>query len=118
MLPLKQIVSLKYSLFLAEDIWLYNYNPRSYDGIVNDIFRTILFIEKKKFDIINRLIDVDRILMMVPLSDYSQYTQPKFEEIETSDAILFKVIFTFIIFTVPSNIILLFILYWIFKALY
>ena len=71
-----------------------------------------------KFDIISKIVDVDKILMTVPLSDYSQYTQPKFQKIETSDAVFFKVIFTFLLFTIPSNVLMCFILYWIFMAFY
>ena len=72
--PLNQLPSLKYSVFFVEDIWLYYYNPRQYDGIVNNIFKTIVVIEKMKFEIIKKFFDVDKIIAMVPLSDYSEYT--------------------------------------------
>ena len=70
-----------------------------------------------KFKIIANLINVDKIIDQIPVSDYSQYTHPRFIKLETSDVVLFKVIFNFFIYTIPSNIILCLIFYWIFRAL-
>ena len=117
-LPLNQLPSFKYLLFFVEDFWLYYHNPRSYSGIVDDIFKTIVTIENMKFKIIADMIDTESLIAKIPSSDYSEYTRPQFLEVETSDSVLFKVIFNFFVYTIPSNIIICFIFYQIFKAIH
>ena len=71
-----------------------------------------------KFRVLSNFVDTDQLIEQMPLSDYSAYTEPKFQQIETSDSVLLKVIFSFFIYTVPSNLLICFICYWIFKAIY
>ena len=41
------------SLFLAlDDLWLYHYHKKEYDGSVKVVFETISFIEEKQWEVI------------------------------------------------------------------
>ena len=39
-------------MMLLNDIWLYNYHKIEYQGIVKEAFKTIQFIEEKKWQFI------------------------------------------------------------------
>lgn len=41
------------SLFLAlDDLWLYQYHKKEYDGSVKVVFETISFIEEKQWEVV------------------------------------------------------------------
>ena len=41
------------AMFAAvDDIWLYNYHKREYDGTVQNVFETIRFVEEKQWDMV------------------------------------------------------------------
>lgn len=80
-MPLNQFPSFKYFIFFVEDMWLYSYHPRQYQGLVNQTFSVVISVEKMKFDLISKVVDVDSIIDELTLSDYSAYTQPKFMDI-------------------------------------
>ena len=40
---------LKWIFMVVDDLWLYQYHKQDYDGIVEDVFRTISFIEQRQW---------------------------------------------------------------------
>ena len=43
---------LKSIFFMVDDLWLYQYHKREYDGIVKRVFETISFLEEKQWEIV------------------------------------------------------------------
>ena len=43
---------LKWIFMVVDDLWLYQYHEREYDGIVADVFRTISFVEQRQWEVI------------------------------------------------------------------
>ena len=43
---------LKWMFMVVDDLWLYQYHKQDYDGIMNDVFRTISFVEEKQWEIV------------------------------------------------------------------
>ena len=38
--------------FIINDLWLYDYHEREYDGILKEIFKAISFVEEKQWEIV------------------------------------------------------------------
>ena len=43
---------MKFFFMAIDDLWLYQYHKKKYNGIVKDIFKTISFIEEKQWEVI------------------------------------------------------------------
>ena len=43
---------IKWIFMVVDDLWLYQYHKQDYDGVVEDVFRTISFIEQRQWEII------------------------------------------------------------------
>ena len=42
------------SMFAAvDDIWLYNYHKREYDGTIHTVFETIRFVEEQQWQLVD-----------------------------------------------------------------
>ena len=54
---------------------------------------------------------------ILPISDYTPYTAKEFVEIESSSSVVIKALFTYFIYTIPENILVCCLLYFIFKLL-
>lgn len=48
-LPVNRAPSLRFLYIFIADVWLYNYDNVSYEGILNDTFNTATAIEQVKF---------------------------------------------------------------------
>ena len=43
---------LKFIFFMVDDLWLYQYHKREYDGVMRKVFETISFLEEKQWEIL------------------------------------------------------------------
>lgn len=60
-LPLNQLTSFKYAVMFVDDLWLYYYDKRSYNGTIDVVFKSITRIENMKFKILGKFIDLEGI---------------------------------------------------------
>lgn len=72
--PLSQTRTLRIIFMIAEDFWLYVYNNRTYDGIINEILTTIMAIELMKFQCLDRALKLSSLKDQIPISNYTNYT--------------------------------------------
>ena len=50
------------AMFAAiDDIWLYNYHQREYDGTIQAVFETIRFVEEKQWEIVGLEEEKDKV---------------------------------------------------------
>lgn len=70
-----------------------------------------------KFRFLDNFIGLAHYAKDLHVSNYSQYTLSKFEEIEGSDSVFVKSNFSFFIYNIPENIVVCFFLYALFAML-
>ena len=114
-LPLNQIMSFKYAVFFADDLWLYYYDKREYSGVLEEIFFTITSLERMKFRIFSKVASLDGAQESLPLSDYKNYTRSQFVAIEGSEQVLIQTALPFFLYMIPQNIALCLLFYALFR---
>ena len=89
----------------VDDLWLYYYDKRSYNGTIDVIFKSITNIENLKFEVLGNLIDLEVIREKLPLSDYTAFSRDSFVQVEDSSSVVIDAALPFFLFTIPSNIV-------------
>ena len=71
------------SFFVAiDDLWLYNYHKRQYDGTVKTVFNTIRFIEEKQWEIIELEEIKDKIEQSIQEApSYNPFSNPTYLDV-------------------------------------
>jgi hypothetical protein len=44
--------SLKFAFFVIDDLWLYSYHKKNYEGVVKDTLEIIQYLEEKQWNAI------------------------------------------------------------------
>lgn len=117
-LPLNHAVLLKYAYLFVEDVWLYNYDSVRYEGTMAVVFNTSSLIESMKFRVLDRLLGLLPYQQAMGFSEqYSNFTRPRFVEIEGSSAVLLEACFAFFVYTLPLTLACCLALYFLFLQL-
>ena len=77
-MPLNQLTSFKYAVMFVDDLWLYYYDGRYYNGTIDVIFKSITRIENMKFKVLEKVINLESIRETLPLSNYTEFSRKPF----------------------------------------
>ena len=105
--------------FAVDDIWLYDYHKRRYDGILKDVFRTIRFVEEKQWEIVGLeevKDEVENSIQEVP--EYNRYSNPTYLDIERKNNLFIDSTMDFFVFFVPLTLVSVFLFNRIFYLLF
>ena len=70
---------IKFIFMAVDDLWLYQYHQQQYDGIVEDVFRVISFVEEKQWEIIGLEAVIEEASEGVEdMSAYNAYSNEKY----------------------------------------
>lgn len=102
-------------MFLVDDLWLYNYDSANYSGIMQQVFQTAYEVERVKWALINLALAFNNTSPRLPTSDYSDYSDSRFMEVEGKDSIFVNCIAWFLIFTIPQTILIMVVTNFLFR---
>ena len=111
------------SFFVAvDDMRLYNFHKKEYDGITKVVFESINFVEEKQWSVIglgDLENDIEEQVQNIPnFNKYNQYSNPTFLSKERKNNLFIDNTLDYFIFYVPLTIILVFIFNRIFYLLF
>ena len=104
---------------MVDDLWLYQYHQRQYEGIIRSVFATIALIEEKQWEIVGLSQYLDEMKAEIKeISQYNADSNKRYMEVSRNNNFLLDNIFDFLLLSVPLIIILEFIYYKIFYCLF
>ena len=105
-LPVNQMKGLKHLGLFIDDLWLYFYDRRYYNGSMLIVLETGNHIEDIKWSLFNYASKLNLKSTVIPTSDISRFSNPKHMEVDNVDDSFFRGLFNFMIFSVPQTILL------------
>ena len=122
MRPMLNIIrkrGMKFIFFMVDDLWLYQYHKRNYNGIVRKVLNTISFIEEKQWEIVGLEEPLKSMTRRVDdLPKYNPYSNKKYMEEARKNNYMISSLLDFLVFHVPFTFLVVFILNKIFYALF
>ena len=88
---------------LLNDLWLYGYADRNYTGLISTIFETITDIQLLKFEYLEKYLGLNRFKAWLRISDYREYSVPRFVEVEGASSVFLDSNFAFFVYAIPQN---------------
>ena len=109
----------KWVFMVVDDLWLYQYHQKEYDGIIRDVFKTIAFIEEKQWEIVGLEEYLSRMKDNIKeLPRFNAYSNLRYMEESRKNNALLDNIFDYLVVSVPFTLILWFIYYRTFYCLF
>ena len=109
----------KWVFMVVDDLWLYQYHQKEYEGIIRDVSRTIVFIEQKQWEIIGLGEYLDRVKdEMKEVRRFNPYSNIRYMEESRNNNALLNNLMDFIVFSIPLTLALWFLYYRIFYCLF
>ena len=109
----------KWVFMVVDDLWLYQYHQKEYDGIIRDVFKIIAFIESKQWEIIGLGEYLDRVKdEMKEVRRFNPYSNIRYMEESRNNNALLDNLMDFIVFSIPLTLALWFLYYRIFYCLF
>ena len=104
---------------VVDDLWLYQYHQKEYDGIIRDVFKIIAFIESKQWEIIGLGEYLDRVKdEMKEVRRFNPYSNIRYMEESRNNNALLNNLMDFIVFSIPLTLALWFLYYRVFYCLF
>ena len=95
---------------VVDDLWLQQYPKKDYDGIVEDVFRTISFVEEKQWEIVGLEEPLKSMTRRVDdLPKYNPYSNKKYMEQARKNNYMISSLIDFFVFHVPFIFLVVFI---------
>ena len=70
---------LKFVFLVVDDLWLYQYHKKKYDGTVEVVFKTISFIEEKQWEVVRLEGAIDAMEEKLPMiPEYNPFSNPTY----------------------------------------
>ena len=120
--PLVNLVKkkgMKNIFFALDDLWLYQYHEQEYDGVVKDVFQLISLTQERQWEIIGLgeyLFAVEDSIEDTP--KYNAYSNQRYLQEARKNNFLISSTLDYLILSVPSMIIMVFLLNRIFYLLF
>ena len=109
----------KWVFMVVDDLWLYQYHQKRYDGIIRDVFRTIAFIESKQWEIVGLEEYLDKIKdEMKEVRRFNPYSNLRYMEESRNNNTLLDNLLDFIVFSIPLTLAMWFLYYRVFYCLF
>ena len=109
----------KWVFMVVDDLWLYQYHQKRYEGIIRDVFRTIALIESKQWEIIGLEEYLDRVKdEMKEARRFNPYSNLRYMEESRNNNALFDNLLDFIVFSIPLTLAIWFLYYRVFYCLF
>ena len=116
--PFTNLRGLKYLMFLIEDLSLYFYSQRSYNGTMLTILTIVNEIEEIQWSLLKEKAKIDANPFSIPTSKLIDFSNQKHMEIDGVDDSFVRAIFSFLIFGVPPILVATLFFRGIFKCLF
>ena len=92
---------------MLDDLWLYQYHQKEYEGIIRDIFATIAFVEEKQWEIVGLKKYLDEMKAEIKdIPKYNAHSNKRYMEVARNNNFLIDNLLDFLIFSVPLMIVL------------
>ena len=92
---------------VIDDLWLYQYHQKEYEGIIRDIFTTIAFVEEKQWEIVGLSQYLDEMKAEIKeISQYNADSNKRYMEVSRNNNFLLDNIFDFLLLSVPLMLVL------------
>ena len=113
----KNIHGCKSFMLVVDDLWLYNYDKRQYRELMQVVLTAIQEIESVKWSLFNYYALMPQFLDEVKISNYTPYSNAKYNEVEEKDSSFARSVGLFSVLTVPQMLILCLVLWRIFLCI-
>ena len=100
----------KYLGIIFEDIAMYFYDKREYNGAIQEALVTTNKIEETKWNMLSFVVKIPINSSIIPTTPITEFSNPKHVEIDGVDDSFFRGIFAFAVFMIPQTLLLVFIL--------
>ena len=100
---------------VVDDLWLYQYHQREYDGVIRTVFETISLVEEKQWEIVGLQPYAEELKgQLEDLPKYNPHSNEKFMREARNNNVLLDSLLDFLLFSVPLTLVMEFLLYRLF----
>ena len=97
----------RWMFMVIDDLWLYQYHQKEYEGIIRDVFATIAFMEEKQWEIVGLSQYLDEMKAEIKeISQYNADSNKRYMEVSRNNNFLLDNIFDFLLLSVPLMLVL------------
>ena len=97
----------RWMFMVIDDLWLYQYHRKEYQGIVKDVFATIAFVEEKQWELVGLKAYLDEMKAEIKeISQYNPHSNKKYMEASRNNNFLLDNLLDFLVLSVPLIILL------------
>ena len=112
MRPLLNLIrkrGMKFVFLMIDDLWLYQYHKKKYDGIVRAVFKTISFIEEKQWEVVGLAETIDNTEDKITIiRKYNAFSNENYLFESRNNNFLLDSVLDFFMFYIPLSILLIF----------
>ena len=104
---------------VVDDLWLYQYHQKEYEGIIRQVFATIAFVEEKQWEVVGLSQYLDEMKAKIPdIPRYNPHSNEKYMRESRNNNLLLDNLLDFLVFSVPLMVLLEFLYYKVFYCLF